>query len=155
MTILAIIILIILGIALLLVEILMLPGIVVGVIGVGLTITGIVMAYTNFGMSAGNLTLFGTFVSTLVSLYFALKSKTWDKVALKSSIDSKVNTIKEDTVKVGDEGITITRLATIGRVLVNDMTFDAESPNKFIDPQTQIIVTKIMNGKLIVKPKKN
>jgi len=152
MTILAVFALITIGIVLIILEILVLPGLIVGIIGGTLTIAGIYMSYRNFGSTAGHLTMLGTIIATILSLYFALKSKTWDKMALNSTNDGKVNVIEEDTVKVGDEGVTISRLAPMGKVLVNDNYFEAESRNQFIDPNTKIVVLKVLDNKLIVKP---
>ena len=61
--------------------------------------------------------------------------------------------VEEDEVKIGDTGLCISRLAPMGKVLVNDEYYEAKANNVFIDQNTEVIVIKIENGKLVVKPK--
>jgi membrane-bound ClpP family serine protease len=71
---------------------------------------------------------------------------------LKSTIDGKTNIINKERVKKGDQGITITRLAPMGRVLINDENVEAKS-EQFIDQNVEIEVEKILDNKIIVKLK--
>jgi membrane-bound ClpP family serine protease len=83
-----------------------------------------------------------------------LRSGTWKKLMLKTSIDGKVDTIgkEEGKVKVGDRGVTVTRLAPGGKVLVNGEYFEAKSVDILIDPREEIEVIRIEDNKVIVKP---
>ncbi len=152
MTIAAIILLIFLGIFLILLEFLVVPGVTIAGIGGLLCIGGgVYLSYSNYGYVVGNYTLGGTFVLLLVTLYFAFKSKTWKKLMLKTSIDSKVNTYEKEKIKIGDTGRTISRLAPMGKVSVNGEYIEAKSLYKFIDQDTEIEVVKVLNNKIIVK----
>ena len=50
-----------------------------------------------------------------------MRSKTLDKIALKKNITAKVDRSAEEKVKVGDIGVTTTRLALIGYAEINEM----------------------------------
>jgi membrane-bound ClpP family serine protease len=149
-------IIIILLIALLLIflEIFVLPGInVAGILGLLLIIAGIYLSYTQIGTPIAHYVLAATlFLGTLI-LVFGLRSSTWRKVSLDTSIDSKVSGDVSVNVKVGDHGTTLTRLGPIGTVLINGMTFEAKSTN-IIDAKTEIEVTGIDGNEIIVKPLK-
>ena len=152
MTITAIILLLVLGIILLLVEFLIIPGTTIagigGVISLGV---GVYMAYNSFGTTVGSFTLIGALLFLVASIVFALKSGTWSKLSLKSNIDSKVDTIDEQKIHIGDIGKTITRCNPIGKILVNNEQVEAKSYEGFIDQNTEIEITKIIRNQVVIK----
>ncbi|MBN2350274.1 MAG: NfeD family protein [Bacteroidales bacterium] len=156
MSILAIILLIILGIFLLLVEFLIIPGVTIAGIGGFLIIGGAVFAsYYFHGTKTGNYTLLSTLVFFIFTVVFALKSKTWNKAMLGSQIDSTVDNIKkENIVQIGSTGKTITRLNPIGKVIIGEKYYEAKSTGGYIPQNTEIEVTKVLNTNIVVKPKK-
>jgi membrane-bound ClpP family serine protease len=157
MTIAAIILLVVLGILLILLEFFVVPGITIaGIGGLAMMATGIYIAYDAYGNLVGNYILVGTLLFVIAVLIYALKSGTWNILMLKSSIKGTAKpklTEEEGLVKVGDEGVCISRLAPMGKVMINNEFFEAESRNKLIDENSKIVVTKVSNRKLIVKLK--
>lgn len=153
MTVFAVILLIALGILLVLLEILVIPGTTVaGVGGILFLGGGIYLSYIKFGTVTGHYILLGVILFIILSIYLSLKSKTWKKLMLNSKIDGKTNIINEENVKQGDVGFTITRLAPMGRVLINGENVEAKSEH-FIDQNVEIEVEKILDNKIIVKLK--
>jgi membrane-bound ClpP family serine protease len=154
MSVLGIILLILLGVVLFLVEFFIIPGVTIaGVGGAILLGVAVFMAYKTHGMAAGNYTLLSTLLITIISLVLALRSKTWRRLMLKTNIDSKVEVGLEDhKVKPGDSGVTVTRLAPIGMVRVNDITIEGKSIGGFLDPNTEVEVVKVLGTQIIVKP---
>jgi membrane-bound ClpP family serine protease len=155
MTILAVAALILLGIILIIIEFLVLPGIsIAGIGGFVLMVTGIVIAYKNFGNTTGHLIVFGSIIILIITIFTSLKSKTWKKFALESKIDSKVESEQSfKKIQVGDTGTTISRLAPMGTVQINNEFMEGKSLDTFIDQNTEIIVIQVLNNKVIVKPK--
>jgi len=102
-----IILLIIIGLSLIVLEIIVIPGAIAGIIGLLIIAFAIWESFDVFGNTTGYITLFSTLFVTAVALYFTLKSKTWNRISLKSTIDSKVNMLKENELNVGDEGKSI------------------------------------------------
>ena len=158
MSILAIILLIMLGMVLFLVEFFLVPSVTIAGIG-GAILMGasVYMAFRTHGSTVGGWTLFATLLFTVVTMVFALRSRTWRRLMLKKNIDSKVEVagIVDDKIKVGDTGETIGRLAPMGRVMVNDIAVEAKSISGFVDEHTKIVVIKIGTTQIIVKPLKN
>ncbi|MFH2141983.1 MAG: NfeD family protein [Bacteroidota bacterium] len=153
MTVTGIILLILLGIILILLEFLVIPGVTVAGIGGVLSLAAAVyLAYDNYGNEGGNYALAGTSVVVITSLVFALRSRTWKKLMLRSSIDYKINAVELEKVKAGDIGISVSRLAPMGKIQINDEFYEAKSMNEFIDQNTEIVVRKIENNIIIVKP---
>jgi membrane-bound ClpP family serine protease len=154
MTILAIILLILLGILLLIVELLVIPGSIVAATGgVFLLGGGIYLSYHVYGSIWGHITLISTIVLIILTLVLSLKSKTWKNLMLHTSIDSKIETFDENQISVGDIGITISRLAPMGKVFIKNNYVEAKSINTFIDQGKEIVVSQILNSQIIVKLK--
>jgi len=150
-----IIFLIFVGLLLFIIEFMLIPGVTIaGVGGAICLVSGIVFAFISFGTATGLVVLGITALVMVILTVLMLRSRTWNKFMLKTSIDSKVDTVgaEEGKVKAGDRGITVTRLAPGGKVLVNDEYFEAKSVDILIDPKQEIEVIRLDDNKLIVKP---
>jgi membrane-bound ClpP family serine protease len=153
MSILAIIIIILLGIFLLLIEFLIIPGFTVfGIGGFLFIILGIGSSYYFHDIQTGNITLLSTVVVSLATIYFIFKQKTWKKMGLQAEISSRNEPFETEKIHPGDSGKTITRLAPVGKAQVNDIICEAKSTGGFIDENTEIEVVKVLSTQIIVKP---
>ncbi len=145
---------ILIGIVALILEIFVIPGFgIVGIFGFSSILFGIYEAYSQYGMVAGNITLMSTVLFLVGLIVVSLRTKTWRKLMLHTNIESKVNEIDENKVEVGSEGITISRLAPIGKARINNEIFEVDTQGLFVDPNTKIVVIKINKNKIIVKLK--
>ncbi len=155
MTTFTIIILIFLGLLLLLIEFSVLPGVTIAGIG-GFLLLGlsVYIAFSEYGTIIGIITLAFVLIASPMLIYYFFKSKAGKKMVLDSAIDSKVETVDEEKIKVGDTGITIGRLAPSGKARVSGEVVEAQSTGGFIDHNTEIKVLKILSNKIIVEPVK-
>ncbi len=145
---------IVLGLLFLVLEILVIPGVgIAGVIGFILIAVGVWQTYAVYGMLAGHLVLAGTFLLTVLTLVLSLRGRTWKRLMLSTNIDSKVNVVDAQKIKVGDEGKTVSRLAPMGKALINGEFFEVRTNGDFIDQQTTIEVEKVDHNKIYVKRK--
>lgn len=149
----SIILLILIGVLLLLLEFLVIPGTTIAAIGGILFMGGgVFLSYETYGTEIGNYVLWGTMAFLVLSVIWALRSGTWRKFMLNTNIDGIVSqTETEDEIKVGDEGICISRLNPMGRVRVNGKSYEAYSRSAFVDENSRIKVVKVESNKLIVK----
>jgi len=153
MTIFIIILLLVLGVVLILLEFFVLPGITVaGIAGVLMMLGGIYLSYHHYGNMIGHLTVLGSVVFSLLALWLALKSGTWNRIMLKTEISSKVEKLEEDSVVVGDEGVCLSRLAPMGQVRINNNIVEAKSIGTYVDEKTEVKVIKIVDKIIVVKP---
>jgi len=153
MTVFVIVLLLVLGIVLLLLEFLVVPGVTIaGIGGVLMMGGGIYLAYTTYGSMAGHITLFSVLLVNVVLLVYALKSRTWKKFMLETKIDGSVET-DTPVVNIGDIGVCVTRLAPMGKVRVGDIVVEGQSIEGYLDAKTDIEVVKVYKYKIIVKPK--
>ena len=153
MTLLGIFLLILAGVVLFLLEFFVVPGVTIAGIGGLLFMAGAVfLAFDNFDTTTGLLVLAAVLVIIIISLIFALRAKTWKRVSLSSDIDSKVSELMDGNISVGDTGIAVTRLNTVGSVLINDRKIEGHSQGPLIVERTPIEVIKVTHTYVIVKP---
>lgn len=148
---------ILLGVAFLMAEIFLLPGLTIsGIAGFIFLVGGIAYAYMYVGALAGNLTLVITIFLILGLFLYFVKSKSLRRISLTTNIDSKVDTSDLEKIKKGDIGITHSRLNPMGKVFINDMTVEAKSMNgEMIDEDTEVVVIKVDWSNIIVSKTEN
>ena len=115
---------------------------VLGIIGMVLMITGVWSTYDTYGSTWGNYTLLASALSSIVLISYALKAKTWTKFMLKAEVRGKSLSEDEYDVKVGQFGVTSSRLAPMGKALINSKYYEVHSSGPFIDENEEIIVVK-------------
>lgn len=147
-----IIILVVVGYLMLLLEILVIPGTgFAGIAGFGLMAAGIWIAYTDQGVTEGHITLAATLAVNLVGIVIALRTKTWQKAALTTEIKGKAGQNVAAVVRLGDQGVTISRCAPSGTAEFNNQLLEVTTQSAFVDPQQKIEIIKILGNKIIVK----
>lgn len=152
MDILIIAILIIAAVILFLVELFIIPGIsLAGISALACILYANYYAFANMGMAGGFITLGISAAACIGSLVWFMRSKMLDKLALKENIDSKVDRSAEQSIKVGDTGVSTTRLAQIGYAEINDKIVEVKSMDGFLDEKTPIIVSRINDGTIMVE----
>lgn len=141
MDVLIIIALIAAAVILFLVELFVIPGIsLAGISALVCIIYANYYAFANLGTGAGFITLIISGIACIGSLVWFMRSKTLDKLALKKDITSKIDRSAAEKVKVGDTGITITRLAQIGNAEINGNIIEVKSMDGLLNEKTPIVV---------------
>lgn len=153
MTLVGIVLLILAGIVLFLLEFLVVPGVTIAGIG-GLLFMGgaVYLSFVNFDDSTGLLVLGAVLVIIVISLIFALRSKTWKRVSLNTEVDSRVTEVQGSGISVGDQGTALTRLNPIGSVLIGEQKLEGRSQGALIREKTPVEVLKVAHTYVIVKP---
>jgi len=142
--------LVIIGILCLVVEILIIPGIgVAGFLGLGALGTACWFAFSRIGTTAGVIVTTLVCILTIAAIVFVLREKTWAKLALNTTIESKAG--KNVTINIGDKGVTVTRMAPSGTVLFGSNTIEARTLDGMLDPGTEVTVVLLEDNKIFVK----
>jgi len=145
------ILLLVAGFLLLMLDLLVLPGThLLGVIGVTALVYGIVRIFSDFGTTAGWIALAAVLVTTVGLIILVIKTKSWKKVILNDKLESKVNVVDGQKIKVGDEGKAVSRLVPVGQASFDGEIFEVHSIDGFTDQRTPIKVVKIENNKVFV-----
>jgi membrane-bound ClpP family serine protease len=153
MTILAIILLILLGLLLLLLEFAVVPGVTIaGIGGLALLIGAVYMAFANYGVLPGIVTLAFVLIAAPALVYRFFRSKSGKVMVLDTLVDGRIDNIDKEKIRAGDTGITLGRLAPSGKVKVNGEVVEAQSTGSYINHNTEIRVIRILSNKIIVEP---
>lgn len=148
-----IVILVLFGLLFLIAEIVLLPGVSIGAV-LSLVCYGsaIYMAFRDYGPLAGVVVVLAIVVLSVVTTFFSLRAKTWQRFSLRQKItSSSVPTPAQQDVKIGDRGVTLSRLCPMGKVRFGEKIVEAKSLDAYVDPRTEVEVVAFENSNVIVK----
>lgn len=115
-------------------ELFVIPGIsLAGISALACILYANYYALPIWAWQGGSVTLGISALACIGSLIWFMRSKMLDKLALKKDIDSKVDRSAEESVKVGDKGISTTRLAQIGYAEINGNIVEVRSIDGFLN----------------------
>ena len=147
--------LLVIGIILILIEILFIPGTTIfGILGVISIFSSDYLSYTYFGSEiAIGYSILNSILSLIIIVY-ALKSDTWKKIALNKVHLEKVNKNKYDELKKGDLGLSSSSLKPYGKAIFGNKTYEVKSLENFIEENKKIKIINILQDKILVKTSK-
>lgn len=148
-----IIILVVFGILFLVAELVLLPGVSIGAV-LSLVCYGgaIYMAFRDYGIGASVLVTLTVIGLSILATIVSLRAKTWQRFSLKQKVSSSsMPSPADENVKIGDRGVTVSRLCPMGKVEIGGRLFEAKSLDAYVDPKTTIEVIGFENFNVIVK----
>ncbi len=142
-----------LAIGLILLEIFLLPGITLaGVGGLLFAAGGLIFAYS-IGATVGHLTLIISLLLFVVIFVWLLRSQSFNRVALHTDVDSRLESSRDLGIKPGDEGVTLSRLAPIGKANIQGKIVEAKAQDELIDESQAIVVVRVDSYNVVVRRK--
>lgn len=145
-----IITLILVGLVLIFVEILLIPG--VGVAGIlGLLSMGgsCFYAFHEFGNTTGAIVTAINALLMVALTVWVLRAKTWKRMSLETNIDSKA--VEGVSLRVGDKGKTVTRLAPMGSARFGNYIVEVKALEGMLDPEVPVEVVLIEDNRIYVR----
>tara|TARA_B100001989_G_C24113072_1_gene257307 strand:- start:40 stop:504 length:465 start_codon:yes stop_codon:yes gene_type:complete len=143
--------LLIIGLILILIEILFIPGTTVfGIFGILAIFYSDYLSFQYFGTEFAIVYSIANSILVLFVVIYSLKTNTWKKIALNKIHNVKVEN-KFDSLKVGDEGKTTSALRPYGKAIFSDKFYEVKSSENFIDENKKIKIINILQDKIIVK----
>ncbi|MBS1554261.1 MAG: NfeD family protein [Bacteroidota bacterium] len=144
--------LILIGLVLIVIEILFVPGTtVVGFVGFALMLVGVALTFRDYGSQAGWIVLGGSAVGSGLIVYFTLSTKTWERFALNGSIKSRVNEGEIEKFKIGEEGVAVSSLRPVGKAEINGKIIEVRTEGEYVDATSKIRIQRVSNNQIIVK----
>jgi membrane-bound ClpP family serine protease len=149
----SIISLIVVGLALVIAEIIFVPGTtLVGIIGFVLMAIGVGLGFRYFGGTTGWTIAGVTAVTSGVVLVYAFKANVWGRFSLKSTMEGKVNEGALADIVVGAEGTALSALRPSGKAEILRRTVEVRTLGAYVESGTKIRVTQVMANQVIVEP---
>ena len=147
-----VIFLVLLGLFFLVAELVFLPGAALGVIlSLASYAAATYFAFVRIGMVGGFVTLGIIIVLSLIATIISLRAKTWQRFALKNKVEGQSMQTPAEEVRIGDCGVTISRLSPMGKVLIGGKEYEAKSAEAYIDQRSEVTVIGFENFTIIVK----
>ncbi|MEO1051236.1 MAG: NfeD family protein [Bacteroidota bacterium] len=145
--------LIIIGLLLIVVEIIFVPGTTfVGILGFILAALGVYFTFDYYGSATGVYVMGGTLFVFAICLYYGFKSNAWERFSLKTKMEGKFNEGRRDNLKVGDEGQALSALRPIGKAEFDGVEYEVSSLGDYIEAESQIKIIKIDINNIFVEP---
>lgn len=145
--------LILLGIVLMFIEILLVPGVgVAGILGIATMAGSSVYAFLELGATTGAIVTAVNAVLLIALTIWVLRAKTWERFSLNTKIEAKA-VVPEQTLAVGDRGKAMTRLAPMGSVRFGDKVLEVTAYDSIIDAGQEVEVVFIDDNKVFVAVK--
>lgn len=151
MTIGLIIFFVLLGLLFLVIEILVTPGIMLGVVGLCFVAFGVYQSYAAFGSTTGNIVLFSSGVGTIGLVLFAMKSGVWTRMASKDSITARAKESVETLTVVGATGKALSALRPSGTALIDGKKIEVVTEGEIVEAGAPIEVIQIRQNKIYIK----
>ena len=147
------VIIILVGILLIIAEIIFIPGTtIVGFVGAAFCLAGIGKIYLDAGTFAGNIALASTVIFIGIVFFALIRFNVWSGLALKETIDGRVNEHNLDLLSLGETGVTKSALRPVGKALIQDKEYEVQTLGHYVAENTQIRIIQIKQSKIIVEP---
>ena len=148
--------LILFGIALIIIEIIFIPGTtIIGILGCLIGAYGVYRSYVIYGDSTGHLVLVGTAILTLIAIIYSFKSGAWKKFAHQDVQVGKVNEHLTDGLEIGMKGMTTSSLKPIGKAEFNNKEYEVTSLGAFVEQAQEIEILRMDRNKIYIEPLNN
>ncbi len=149
---LAIILLTLVGLVLIYLELIFIPGTtILGGLGLVLTGIGVYMAYDRYGTVNGSIVLGASLLVTIVALVWSFRSNAWSKFSLKEKSEGKVNQGYTEGLQVGMPGLAVSDLKPIGKAEFNNKSYEVKSHGHLIESGSEVRIIKLSSNKIIVE----
>jgi membrane-bound serine protease (ClpP class) len=156
------------GVALLIVEIFVVPGFgIFGILGIIFMVLGLFLgllsdfdlidwSMISLAIIQLGLTFFVTAVAILILLKYLPKTEMWNKLILKEQVAAKSGYAAKPAFEhlVGSEGIAFTDLRPSGTAVINGNRIDVVTEGDFIKNGSSVIVKSVEGSKIVVDLKR-
>lgn len=140
------------GLVLLLVEVLFIPGTtVVGVLGFLVSLAGVAYTFISFEYDVALWITAIAALLNLIAVWYGFSSGVWNKFSLKSSISGGAFDDRTVGLSLGMKGKAISDLKPYGKISLDDKIFEVKSEEGFIEVGTEVEIIKIEHNKISVK----
>jgi len=140
-----------LGIILILVEVLFVPGITfVGILGIIATVVGIYYGFLTFENNTAFTILGVALLANVVVIIYGFRSGVWSRFSLKDTITSRSFDDRLLGLEIGQKGKTVSDFKPYGKVEIGDKIYEAKSAMGFISPGTEVYIEKLEDNRIII-----
>lgn len=135
-----------------LLEIFVLPGFgIAGIAAIVCAVLDAIFIYNQYGALWTVVAVVVAVAILCIMLYTVAHSHSVERLSLKAAIKSTNATQEQLSVKVGDTGHSLTRLALVGNAEIGGKQVEVKSSGEFIDANTPIRVVMVNEALVVVE----
>jgi membrane-bound ClpP family serine protease len=147
-------VLVAIGIALVVIEVLFVPGTTfVGLIGFLMIALGVWYCFQSYGSRAGISLAAGSLVGMALIFYWGYKKGVWKKFALNTENDAKIAQKNIPALSVGQKGIAISALRPSGTAEFCGKRVEVQTFGELVDAGANIEIIEIKGNEVFVTSK--
>lgn len=144
--------LLVIGLILLMVEMLFIPGTtVVGILGFLVSLAGIAYAFLTYETNTAIWITAIAGVLNLVAVWYGFSSGVWNRFSLKTSMTGGAFDGRTEGLMPGMSGKSISDIKPYGKVIFGEKIYEVKSEEGFIEVGKDVEIIKIENNKILVK----
>jgi len=153
MSLLTILGIILVGVLLIIIEVIFIPGTtLVGILGTILIFYGLYISFTDLGAMYGVIISLCTVIIIASSIYYSIQKKVWKRYSLQTEIFGKVDNDKIKGLTIGQEGITISTLKPLGTAEFNNKRVEVSSlGGVFVEAKTRVRIINVKKGRVTIE----
>lgn len=134
------------------VELFFVPGTtLVGLIGFGLGIWGIGIAFSTYGAVGGTITALATAAIGLLMAWMGVKSGMWRRYSLHTKLDQPVALPDISILEVGDEGQTLSDLRPSGNAVFKGKVYTVATLGRQVPAGSRVRIIAKQDFRLVVE----
>jgi membrane-bound ClpP family serine protease len=143
--------LLVIGIVLVLVEVIFIPGTtLVGILGVIVTAVGIYYGFMAFEYELALAILVLTGIVNLLVIIYGFRSGVWNKFSLKGTMTSRNFDDRLLGLEIGQKGKTVSDFRPYGEVEFGDKIYEAKSERGYLSQGTEVYIERLESNKIII-----
>lgn len=147
-----IIILLILALVLFALEVFVVPGIgFAGIFASLFLVVADVLIYNVYGSGPASIALLASILIVALFIWWFARSRTLERMSLKSTVTGTAASAEQLSVKVGDSGTAVTRLALIGNARIGGKLVEVKSSGEFLPEGTPVKVIAVSEAQITVE----
>lgn len=145
--------LVLFGIALVVVEVIFVPGTtVVGVLGFLFGAFGVYLAYDRFGSSPGTYVLLGSILMTVGATVWSFRNKSWERFSLHQKHEGRAHEELQGILEVGQRGQARSDLKPVGMAEFGQKIVEVKTLGNHVSSGQQVEIIQIKDNRIIVQP---
>ena len=147
-----VILLICIGLVLIIVELIFVPGTtVIGILGFALAAVGIWIGYVALGTNTGHIILAAAVLVAGVTFFYSFRSDAWSRFALNEQNKGRMNEENQQDLEVGEIGVTVSALRPQGTAIFKERHHEVQTNGEFVNSNAQVRIIKINHNTVIVE----
>lgn len=144
--------LLIIGLILLLIEVLFVPGTtIIGIFGLAVSLAGVIYAFSAYESETAFWIVGIAAILNLIAVWYGFSSGVWNRFSLKSSMKGGAFDGRTLGLSIGMTGVAVSDIKPIGKASFGENSYEVKSEDGFIEVGKAVSIVKIENNKILVK----